>query len=72
MVKNLPTKQETQIQSLDQEDALEKEKSTHSSTLAEEFHEQRNPVGCGQATVHEITKNQTRLSYFHSGERLTV
>lgn len=59
MVKNLPTKQETKLRSLDQEDALEKEKSTHSSTLAEEFHEQRNLVGCSQATVHEITKNQT-------------
>ena len=59
MVKNLPTKQETQLRSLDQEDALEKEMSTHSSTLAEEFHEQRNLAGYSQATVHEITKNQT-------------
>ena len=34
MVKNLPTVQETQIQSLGQEDALEKEMATHSSILA--------------------------------------
>ena len=33
-VKNLPAMQETQVQSLGQEDPLEKEKATHSSTLA--------------------------------------
>ena len=59
LVKTLLAMQETCVQSLDQEDALEKEMSTHSSTLAEEFHEQRNLAGYSQATVHEITKNQT-------------
>ena len=34
MVKNLPTMQETQVQSLDWEDALEKGIATHSSILA--------------------------------------
>ena len=34
MVKNLPTMQETWIQSLDWEDSLEKEMATHSSILA--------------------------------------
>ena len=34
MVKNLPAIQETQVQSLSQEDPLEKEMATHSSTLA--------------------------------------
>ena len=34
MVKHLPTIWETQIRSLDQEDPLEKEMETHSSTLA--------------------------------------
>ena len=34
MVKCLPTMQETQVQSLGQEGPLEKEMSTHSSTLA--------------------------------------
>ena len=34
MVKCLPTMQETQIQSLGQEDLLEKEMAPHSSTLA--------------------------------------
>ena len=33
-VKNLPTMQETQVQSLGQEDPLEKEMATHSSILA--------------------------------------
>ena len=34
MVKGLPTMQETQDQSLGQEDPLEKEMATHSSVLA--------------------------------------
>ena len=34
MVKNLPAKQETRIQPLDQENPLEKEMATHSSVLA--------------------------------------
>ena len=34
MVKCLPTMQETQVQSLGQEDLLEKAMATHSSTLA--------------------------------------
>ena len=34
MIKCLPTMWETQVQSLGQEDPLEKEMATHSSTLA--------------------------------------
>ena len=34
MVKCLPAKRETQVQSLGQEDSLEKEMATHSSILA--------------------------------------
>ena len=34
MVKHLPTMQETRVRSLGQEDPLEKEMATHSSTLA--------------------------------------
>ena len=34
MVKNLPATQETQVQSLGQEDSLEKGMATHSSILA--------------------------------------
>jgi len=39
--------QETQVQSLGGEDALEKEIATHSSTLAWEIHGQRSLVGYG-------------------------
>ena len=39
--------QETQVQSLGGEDALEKEIATHSSTLAWEIHGQRSLVACG-------------------------
>ena len=34
MVKHLPMMRDTQVQSLGQEDPLEKEMATHSSTLA--------------------------------------
>ena len=37
MVKRLPAMQETWVQSLGQEDPLEKETATHSSTLAWEI-----------------------------------
>ena len=37
MLKNLPAMQETLVQSLDQEDPLEKEMTTHSSILAWEI-----------------------------------
>ena len=37
MVKNPPAKQETWARSLDQEDPLEKEITTHSSILAQEI-----------------------------------
>ena len=55
MVKNLPPMQETCVQSLHQEDPLEKEMATHSSNCLE------NPMdrGSWQATVHEVTKNWT-------------
>ena len=37
MVKNLPTVQETYVQSLDREDALEEKMATHSNILAWEM-----------------------------------
>ena len=43
MVKQLPAMQETQVQSLGWEDALEKEMATHSSIG--EFHGQKSLVG---------------------------
>ena len=45
MVKRLPAKQDTQVQSLGREDPLEKEMAIHSSTLAGKLHGQRSLVG---------------------------
>ena len=42
-VKNLPTMQETQVRSLGQGDALEKEMATHSSILAWEIPRTEEP-----------------------------
>ena len=46
VVKNSLAKQEMQILSLGQEDALEKEMATHSSILPGKSHGQRSLVGC--------------------------
>ena len=64
-VKNLPAKQEmweTQVQSLDFEDLLEKEMATHSSILAWTIPMDR---GARWATVHGAAKSRTRLSTQH-------
>ena len=45
MVKNLPAMQETLVQSLGQEDLLEKEMATHSSILAWEIPWTEEPGG---------------------------
>ena len=45
MVKNLPAMQETQVQSLDREDPLEKKMATHSSILAWEIPWMEEPGG---------------------------
>ena len=45
MVKNLPAMQETQIQSLGQEDSLEKGMATHCNILAWKTHGQRSLAG---------------------------
>ena len=56
VVKNLPTKRETQIQFLDQEDPLEKKTATFSSILA-----WRIPwtEEAWRATVPGVAKSQT-------------
>ena len=61
MVKNLPAMQETQVQSLGQEDPLEKEMTTHPVFLPGEFHDR----GAWQAIAHGVAKSQTQLSDFH-------
>ena len=58
-VKNLPAVQETQVQSLDWEDPLEKGMAIHPVFLPRESHGQRSLAGY---TVHGVAKSQTRLS----------
>ena len=63
-VKNLPAMQETQetwVPSLGQEDPLEKEMATHSSTLAWRIPWREEP---GRLLVHGVTKSQTLLGDF--------
>ena len=56
-----PFVMETWIQSLDWEDLLEEGMATHSSILACRIPMDR---GACQATIHGVTKSQTRL-HFH-------
>ena len=65
MVKNLPTMRKTWVQSLGQEDPLEKGMATYSSILAwripwTEEH--------GRTTVYGVAKSQIQLSNFHFSE----
>ena len=53
MVKHLPTMWETGVQSLGQEDPLEKEMATHSSILAWEILWTEEP---GRLPVHRVPK----------------
>jgi len=53
LVKNMPAVQETPVQSLGQEDPLEKEMATHSSILAWRIPWTEEP------TVHGVAKSQT-------------
>ena len=55
VVKNAPAKQETQVQSLGQEDPLEEEMATHSSLLAWEISWTEEPG----RLVRGLTKSQT-------------
>ena len=61
MVKHLPTMWKTRVQSLGQEDPLEKEMATTPVFLPV------NPMdgGAWQATIHGVTKSQTQLSNFN-------
>ena len=58
-VKHLVTMQETQVQSLGQEDLLEKEMATHSSTLAWKIPWTEKP---GELQSIGITKSQAQLN----------
>ena len=60
-LKCLPATRETWVQSLGQEDPLEKEAATHSSILAWRIPWTEEPGGL---QVHGVTKSQTQLSDF--------
>ena len=58
---------ETRVQSLGQEDRLEKEMATHSSTLAWKIPWTEEPGRLqepGRTVVHGVAKSQTQLSDF--------
>ena len=57
LVKNQPAIRETWVQSLGQENPLEKEMATHSSILASRI----NPLdrGAWRAIVHRVARSQT-------------
>ena len=59
MVKNLPTVQETWVQSLSQDDTLEKEMATHSSISAWRILWTEDPSGLQSMG----SQSRTRLSY---------
>ena len=69
MVKNLPVIQETWVQSLSQEDPLEKVMANHSSILAwripwtDQYSCLENPMdrGAWRATGHRVKNSWTRL-----------
>ena len=60
MVKNLPAMKETQVQSLGQEDPLEKATATHSNILACRILKDR---GAWQAIVYGVAKSWTQMSH---------
>ena len=63
-VKNLPAMQETRLQSLGQEDTLEKGMATHSRFLPGESHGQRSPGGCTLWSCKELDTNE-QLKHTH-------
>ena len=54
MVKNLPAMQETWVQSLGQEESLEKEVAAHSSILAWEIPWTEEPGGLQPMGLHRV------------------
>ena len=56
MVKNLPAMKETQVQSLDREDPLEKGMATHASILAWEIPWTEEPGG-----LHSMGSQNSRI-----------
>ena len=69
MAENLRAMQETQVQTLGREDALEKGMATHSSSLAWEIPWQRNLAGdglCGRKELDTIDRLTLSLSIINT------
>jgi len=69
MVKNLPTIQETWVQSLGQEDTLEKGLATHSSILTWEFRGERSQVGLQSMGSQRIRNDWVTNAHTHTHTR---
>ena len=61
MVKNLPTMQETWVQSLGREDTLDQGMSTHSSILAWRIPWTEEPGGLQSVRLHDMTEQLTAV-----------
>ena len=73
-VKNLPAMQETQVQSLGQEDPLGKVMATTPVFSPGEFHGQRSPAGYspwGHRELHRTEQLTLSLSLFFNYNRIT-
>ena len=64
-VKNLPAIQETWVQSLGQEDALEKGMANHSSILSQRTQWTEEPGGLQSTGLHRVGQNRNNLAYTH-------
>ena len=76
MIKNLPAKQEMSVQSLGQEDPLEREMATHSSILAWEIPWTEEPGGLqsmGSQRVRDdlVTKSPPPKNWKQAGQNGT-
>ena len=65
-VKNLPTTRETQVQSLGQQDPLEKETATHSSVLAWRIPRTEEPGGLQSTGWQRVRYDLSDLARTHS------
>ena len=64
MVKRLPAMRETRVWSLGQEDPLEKEMATHSSTLAWKIPWMEEPGGLQSMGSQRVKHNQASSLHF--------
>ena len=70
MVKNLPALQETQVQSLGQEDPLEKEMATHSNILAWEIPQTEQPESYSPWGHKELDTAEQLTLHFNQEQSL--